>query len=162
MERSTKESWLQGPADLREADVEDVPVPGQSVRVRGLAAAYSAEVMGQMKLVSDGREQVAKVDVAMMERLQFVHGVIEPRFTPEEARVVQERFGPAFRKVVEKIDELSGIDKEAVENAEARFPARGATEAGSVLADGDATGNGGPDLPLRAGAAVEDAGRGVG
>jgi hypothetical protein len=35
-----------------------------------------------------------------MELLQFVHGVIDPQFTIDEARLVQEKFGPAFKKVI--------------------------------------------------------------
>ena len=57
MSRSSKEAWLTGPGDLAEADVEDVPSPGQSVRVRALSAKYSALVQGQMKLVSEGTSQ---------------------------------------------------------------------------------------------------------
>lgn len=142
MQRSTKDAWLNGPGDLREADVTDVPVPGQSVRVRGLPAKYSAEIQGQLKLVTEGREQVAKIDVPTMERLQFVHGVIDPAFTEAEARMVQERFGPAFRKVVAKIDELSGIDKEAIEQTEQRFPAGGAGPNGQNVVDAVAAGGG--------------------
>jgi hypothetical protein len=148
----SKDAWLNGPGDLKEATVEDVPVPGETVQVRALSARYSAEVQGQLKLVQDGREQVAKIDVPSMELLQFQHGCIDPQFTLEEARAIQERFGPAFRKVVAKIDELSGIDKEAVEAVEQRFPDSGAVEAG---ADGDlgvAAGSGGPAVPLRASA----------
>lgn len=152
MERSTKESWLQGPGDLREAEVEDVPVAGQSVRVRALSARYSAEVQGQLKLVQDGRDQVARIDVPSMELLQFVHGCIEPTFTEPEARQVQQRFGPAFRKVIAKIDELSGIDKTAVEDTEARFPAGGEIPPGPDVGAGTAAGNSRSDLPLRTGA----------
>lgn len=152
MARSTKEAWLQGPGDLKEADVEDVPVPGQSVRVRGLPAKYAAEVQGQLKLVTEGREQVAKIDVATMEMLQFVHGVIDPMFTPDEARSIQERFGPAFRKVVEKIDELSGIDKEAIEQTTARFPSGGESETRPDVGDETPDGSSGPDIPVRASA----------
>jgi hypothetical protein len=126
LQRSNKDAWLQGPGDLREEDVEDVPVKGESVRVRALPARFSAEVQSQMKLQSEGRESVARIDVAEMEVLQFAHGVVEPVFSVDEARQIQERFGPAFRKVVNKIDELSGVDKEAIEKTEARFPARGA------------------------------------
>jgi hypothetical protein len=72
MSRSTKEAWLTGPGDLKEADVENVPADGMTVRVRGLSARYSAEIQGQLKLVQQGREQVAKIDVAAMELLQFV------------------------------------------------------------------------------------------
>jgi len=151
MQRSTKEAWLTGDGDLREADVEDVPVPGQTVRVRALSAKYSAEVQGQMKLVSDGRDQVAKIDVAGMELLQFQHGVVEPSFGPAEVAIIQEKFGPAFRKVLAKIDELSGIDKEAIEKTEARFPAGGTEpDPGVAVPDGVAAGNGGSDLPVPA------------
>jgi hypothetical protein len=152
MARSTKQSWLEGPGDLQEADVEDVPIPGESVRVRGLSARYSAEVQGQLKLTQQGREQVAKIDVPAMELLQFVHGVVDPQFNEAEAKLIQEKFGPAFRKVVAKIDELSGIDKEAIEQTEQRFPAGGESEGGPVVADGAANGHSGSDLHVRAGA----------
>jgi hypothetical protein len=151
MQRATKDAWLAGPGDLKEADVEDVPVAGQSVRVRGLSARYSAEVQGQLKLVTEGREQIAKIDVPTMELLQFVHGVIDPVFNQDEARQVQTRYGAAFRKVVAKIDELSGIDKEAIEKTETRFPAGGASPEGSLVGDGAPNGSAGPDLHVRAG-----------
>jgi hypothetical protein len=128
MQRSTKDAWLHGPGDLREEDVEDVPVPGASVRVRALPARFSAEVQSQLRLESEGREQVAKIDVAEMEVLQFAHGVIDPQFTIEEARAIQAKYGPAFRKVVGVIDDLSGVDKEAIEAVEQRFPASGAEQ----------------------------------
>jgi hypothetical protein len=150
--RSTKDSWLNGPGDLKEADVDDVPTPGESVRVRGLPAKYSAEVQSQLKLTQQGRDQVAKIDVAAMEMLQFVHGVIDPTFTVDEARVIQERFGAAFRKVVAKIDELSGIDKDAIEQVEQRFPDHGAMEAGALVDPGAPTGDSRSDLPVRVGA----------
>jgi hypothetical protein len=140
--RSTKDAWLTGPGDLRETDVEDVPVPGQTVRVRGLSARYSAEVQAQLKLVQEGREQVAKIDVATMERLQFVHGVVEPQFNEHEAKQIQERFGPAFRKVVAKIDELSGIDKDAIEATEARFPEGEGGQERAYVGDGASAGGG--------------------
>lgn len=152
MERSTKDAWLQGPGDLREAEVHDVPVPGMSVRVRGLSARYAADMQGQVKVVTQGREQVAKIDAAGMELLQFVHGVIEPTFSEAEARQVQERFGPAFKKVIEKIDALSGIDKDAVENAEARFPVGGGSETRQDLGDGASSGSSEPAVPVRASA----------
>jgi hypothetical protein len=152
LQRSSKQSWLEGPGDLREADVDDVPVAGESVRVRALSAAYSAEVQGQLKLVNEGREQIAKIDVPTMELLQFVYGVIDPQFTQDEAKQVQSKYGAAFRKVVAKIDELSGIDKEAIEKTEQRFPAGGKGEERPHLGDGIANGGAGPDLHVRAGA----------
>lgn len=150
MKRSDKNAWLQG-GDLREADVEDVPVKGQSVRVRGLSAKYAADLQGQIKIVTQGREQVAKVDTAAMELIQFVHGVIEPTFDESEAKQIQQQFGPAFRKIIEKIDELSEIDKDAIETSEARFPASGGGEAGPDARDGGSNGSR-PAVPTRAGA----------
>jgi hypothetical protein len=130
MARSTKDAWLGGTGDLREEEVEDVPVKGQTVLVRGLPARYSAEVQSQMKVQTVGREQVARIDVAEMEVLQFAHGVVEPKFSVDDARVIAGKFGPAFRKVIDAIDRLSGVDKEAVEDAEVKFPAGGPGENG--------------------------------
>jgi hypothetical protein len=150
--RSTKDAWLSGPGDLREDDVEDVPVPGESVRVRALSAKYSAHVQGQLKLVTEGTTQVAKIDVAEMELLQFVHGVIDPQFSIDEARLVQEKFGPAFKKVIGRIDEISGIDKEAIEATEQRFPSGGVPSNGTPGSDEAAAGDSRPDVPARVGA----------
>jgi hypothetical protein len=135
MGRSTKESWLQGPGDLKEAEVEDVPVPGESVRVRGLPAQYSneaaSEALEMKTIIKRGREeQIATVNTATMEVLQFAHGCLEPSFSPEEAKVIATKYGPAFKKVIAAIDDLSGVDKEAIEEAQARFPVGGAVENG--------------------------------
>jgi len=137
MGRSTKESWLQGPGDLREADVEDVPVEGESVRVRGLPAQYSNQASSEaLELKTTARgEQIATVNTAKLEILQFAHGVVEPRFTPEEATVIATKYGPAFKKVIAKVDELSGVDKEAIEAAAAAFPAGGTGKNGSDVGD---------------------------
>jgi hypothetical protein len=155
MSRSTKDAWLSGPGDLKEADVEDVPVKGQSVRVRGLPAAYSNQAQSEaLEMKTIGSTQIATVNSARLEVLQFAHGVIDPSFSVEEAQQVSERFGPAFKKVIAKIDELSGVDKEAVEAANARFPSSG-TEShgeGQAGANGSPSGSGRPAVPARAGA----------
>lgn len=140
MARSTKATWLEGPGDLKTEEIKDVPVKGQSVLVRGLPAAYSAEVSSQMKMTQEGRDQVARVDVAAMEVLQFAHGVIEPEFSEDDARQVAQKYGPAFKKIVAKIDLLSGIDKEAIENAQARFPGSGEGKDGAGVGDGTPAG----------------------
>jgi hypothetical protein len=124
MSRSTKQAWLEGPGDLREADVEDVPVKGQTVRVRGLPAAYSNQASSEaleLKTTNQG-EQLATVNTAILEELQFAHGCVDPTFSVEEARAISQKYGPAYKKVIAKIDELSGIDKEAIESAQAAFP----------------------------------------
>jgi hypothetical protein len=137
--RSNKDAWLNGPGDLQEADVEDVPVNGQSVRVRGLPAAYSNQATSEaLELITGPRgEQTAHVNTEKLEVLQFAHGVIDPTFTVDEARLVAQRFGPAFRKVIAKIDELSGVDKEAIEKTNATFQAGGpeSTNGGTARVD---------------------------
>lgn len=122
---STKDSWLNGPGDLQTAVVEDVPVKGSSVKVRGLPAAFSNRASSEaLKMVTGARgEQTATVDTAKMSVLQFAHGCVEPSFTEDEAQKVAEKYGPAFNKVVAKIDELSGVDKEAIDSANERFQA---------------------------------------
>lgn len=158
MARSTKESWLEGPGDLREAEVEDVPVEGETVLVRGLPAAYSAQASSEsmeMKQLAGG-DSIAKVDQQHMERLQFLHGVIEPKFSEAEVKQLQEKFGPAFKKVIAEIDRLSGLDKDALEKTKARFPQVGRSEDGLHLEAGDASGDRGPDVPVRDGAGDGD------
>ena len=139
---STVQQWIGGSGDLKEAVVKDVPEAGLSVRVRALPAKYSAAVQSQLKLESGPRgDQVARIDVERMEILQFLHGVIDPKFSPQDVEVIFEKYGPAARKVVAKIDELSGIDKEAIEKVEQQFPAGGNGQVGSDVGVGDATGS---------------------
>jgi hypothetical protein len=153
MSRSSKSAWLEGPGDLREADVEDVPVEGQSVRVRGLPAAYSNEASSESlewRTWPNG-EQTATVNTAKLEVLQFAHGCVEPTFTVEEATAVSRKFGPAFKKVVAKIDELSGIDKADIEAANKRF--QGGDGSSDAVSNGASAGSGGPsdDVPVGVG-----------
>lgn len=129
--RATKEDWLNGQGDLKEEDVEDVPGKGQSVRVRALPARFSAEIQSQMRMTTVGDEQIARIDVAAMEALQFEHGVVDPKFDARESRIIQEKYGPGFRKIITAIDRISGIDKEEIEKTEQRFPAGGAGPNGS-------------------------------
>lgn len=160
MTRSTKDAWLQGPGDLKEAVVEDVPVKGENVLVQGLAAAWSNQAQSEsteLKNTPKG-DQFMTINTEHMEVLQFAHGCKDPVFSVAEARVISQKYGPAFRKVVAKIDELSGLDKEAIENAEARFPVGGASENGGDVDGGAPKGSAGPDVPLRAGPRDGDAG----
>jgi hypothetical protein len=125
--RSTKESWLSGPGDLETAEVENVPAPGQSVLVRGLPAAYSNRATSKaLELVTGARgEQSATVNTEKLEVIQFAAGCVEPSFTEEEAQVIAQKYGPAFKRVIAKIDELSGFDKESIEQTNATFPVGG-------------------------------------
>ena len=153
---STKDAWLNGPGDLQTATVEDVPVKGSSVKVRGLPAAFSARASSEaLKMITGPRgEQTATVDTAKMSILQFAHGCVEPSFSEAEALKVAEKFGPAFNKVVAKIDELSGVDKEAIEDANDRFQVgvEGAGHGGSAESDAPAGNGSGPAVPSGASA----------
>lgn len=142
--RSTKDAWLNGPSDLAEDVVEDVPVKGSNIKVRGLPAQFSNEAQSKaLKMITGARgEQSATVDTAVMSVIQFAHGCVEPTFTPAEAEQISKKFGPAFFKVVNKIDELSGVDKEAIESANEQFRPGveeqgdgGTTEPDAVAAD---------------------------
>jgi hypothetical protein len=125
MDRSTVQDWLDGPGDLKEAEVDDVPVPGKSLLVRGLPAAYSNQAQSEaleLKTTAQG-EQLATINTSRLEILQFAHGAVEPKFSEDQAQLVAEKYGPAFKKAIAKIDELSGVDKEAIEKAADTFPA---------------------------------------
>ena len=135
MARSTKEAWLTGPADLKEADVDDVPVTGESPSGSGASRPPTptrrpSEAL-ELKNTPNG-DQIATVNQSRLEILQFTHGVVDPQFNEQEATIIATRFGPAFKKVIAKIDELSGVDKEAIERAEATFPSNGAGASGKT------------------------------
>lgn len=145
---SSKSDWLEGPSDLAEGVVEDVPSKGKSIKVRGLPAQFSNEAQSKaLKMITGARgEQSATVDVAVMSTIQFAHGCVDPTFTIQEAEQIAKKFGPAFFKVVNKIDELSGVDKEAIESANDQFRS-GVEEPGdrrAVEVDGVASVDSGP------------------
>jgi hypothetical protein len=125
MQRSTKDSWLSG-GDLVEEEIENVPVPGESVRIKALAASFSGLVQEELNISLDGRQEVGSVNVSAYEALVFQRGVVDPQFSIEEVHQIQDLFGPKFRKVVNRINEISGIDEEAIRKADDRFPAGGA------------------------------------
>ena len=154
MARLDKAAWGKSTLKTKEIEVEEL---GGTVLIRELPAGYSAEIASHIQIVQDGREQRAKVDTAKMERLQFAFGVIdddgEPMFSEDEVKGLAEHHGRAFKTVINAIDELSGVDKEAIEKAEATFPPR-AEKPGHAGAKGtsDAPGNRRPAVPSGAGA----------
>jgi hypothetical protein len=145
---------LLGASDLVERDVE-LPTVGLTVRVRSLPAAYSNQAMSQaveMKTSARG-EQSAHVSTEKLECLQVLHGLIDPKLgSIEEVRTFALNCGPAFKEVVRVIDEISGIDKEAIERTNATFPAGGTGPGGEDVADAPANGRDRSDLPVRTGA----------
>lgn len=153
MARVNKDAWKRSSLKTQEVEVEEL---GGSVLIRELPASVSADLSGLIDFVQVGREQRAKVDTATMEARQFAYGVIDddakPLFTEEEAKEIQAKHGRAFKVVVSAIDELSGVDKEAIEKTEARFPVGGESANGSDVGDAAPKRSGRPDLPARAGA----------
>lgn len=151
---------LLGASDLEEREV-DLPSIGGKVKVRSLPAAYSNQATSEaleMKTTNRG-EQIATVNSAKLEVLQVLHGLVEPKLRSlAEAERFAQQCGPAFKDVVRAIDELSGVDKEAIEEANARFQGGGTSQNGAHLGDGDSAGDGGPDLSPRAGAGTRDDG----
>ena len=145
---------LLGASDLIEREVE-LPSLGGSVRVRSLPAAYSNQAMSEALEVVTGRrgEQTAKVNTAKLEALQVLHGLVDPKLdTIEEVEAFSQKNGRAWRKIVETIDEISGIDKASIEKTNATFQSGGEASGGAVVGDGARAGSGRPDLSLRASA----------
>lgn len=140
MSRLSKKQLLDA-TDIRTREV-DLPSIGGSVLVRGLSAAYSNQATSEaleMKTTPRG-EQIATVNTARLEIIQAQHGLVEPELASfAEAETFAQNCGPAFRRVIEAIDDLSGLDKEAVTQAAATFPAGGTPSEGADLGDGSAT-----------------------
>jgi hypothetical protein len=153
MPYATREALL-GASDIVERDLE-LPTLGLTVRVRSLPAAYSNQATSEaLEMITGPRgEQTAHVNTAKLEALQVLHGLVEPKLhSLEEAFAFAQRTGPAWRTVVGAIDEISGIDKEAIERANAMFQSGGQGGTGDVVGDANGTGDGQPDLPLPTGA----------
>lgn len=156
MSRSTKDAWLNGPGDLKESEVEDVPVKGQSVKIRALSAtAANAATSESLKATEVRGQQVMKVDNVLLDIIRFQQGVVEPSFSTDEVKVISAKYGPAFQRVVKAIAELSGIDEETAHETDARFPGNGI---GSPEANGAgaAEGHDGPVEPVRTGSGSGD------
>ena len=118
---------LLGASDLTEADVE-LPSVGLTVKVRSLSAAYSNQASSEaLELKTEGRQQIATVNTAKLEALQALHGLVEPKLNSlAEAEQFAKNCGPAFKEVIRVIVEISGVDKEAIDKANATFPVGGA------------------------------------
>lgn len=141
MARLSKNDLLSA-SDLRTKEVE-LETIGGSVLVQGLSAAYSNQASSEaleMKTTARG-DQIASVNTAKLETIQVLHGLVDPKLENlEEAEKFMQNCGPAAKKIVEAIDELSGLDKEALETAQAKFQSGGTVEAGTVVDDGAAPG----------------------
>lgn len=153
MSRSTKDAWLSPEAgDLIEAEVSDVPVKGQSVKIRALSATAANTATSEAVETFEHRgQQRMRVDSVKLDIQRFTEGVIEPRFSVEEVRVISAKFGPAFNRVVSEISRISGLDRDAVAETDARFQS-GGTGSSGPNGDEPAGGDVGSPEPARAGA----------
>ena len=146
MARLSKKDLLGG-TDLREEEFTPTTLDG-SVLVRGLGAEFSNQAQSEAtEIVTDERgRSTVQINKATMERIQIRHGLVDPPVeSDEEAAQIMSRYGPAAQEIIEKIDELSGLDKESIAKAEATFPGGGEPEAGAESeVDGDTAGGSGP------------------
>lgn len=112
--RYDKQSWLNGATDLEEGEVH-VEAIGDSVKVRALSVGQITRIQ-RKSMDKSGQADPQKLAVQT-----FAIGVVEPKFSEEEANVIAHRFGQAFLKVVTEINRLSGFSEEAIEEVEQRF-----------------------------------------
>jgi hypothetical protein len=144
---------LLGASDIVERDVE-LSSLGLTVKVRSLPAAYSNQAISEAleTIIGPRGEQTARVNTAKLEALQVLHGLVEPHLSSiDDAYTLAQRTGPAWRKMVEAIDAISGIDKDAIEKANATFQPGGPGDPGEVVGDANGTGDGQPDISMPVG-----------
>lgn len=107
------------PSDCVE-EILEVPEWGCSVRLRSLTARQAAEVKQVgIKLAQRGASLVH----TEMEKAQFLHGVIEPKFNAQEVNVLFETAGGGgWSRVIAWLDEHSGTSEEERRKAAEAFP----------------------------------------
>lgn len=117
----SKRSWLDGPGDLIEMDI-DVPGLGDAVKIRALSAGQHAMIQNESMTM---RGDTMKFDSHRRQILTFMYGVVEPGdFSEDEVNVIAHKWGSAFKLVVDAISEISQSSEEAMARVRARFLAR--------------------------------------
>ena len=114
---TVKDILERAPSDLVEETFE-VPEWKCSVRLRSFSASQSADIK-QRGLAFKGED--TKVAWAEMEIAQFRQGVIDPKFSEKEVRQLHATSGRGFARVIERLDELNGTDKEELRRAQREF-----------------------------------------
>lgn len=108
----------KAPSDLVEKTI-DVPEWECSVKIRTFTASQAAMIK-QRGFGFEGES--VNVAWAEMEIMQFKLGVLEPDFTEDQVRELHLSSGRGFARVIDALDELSKIDKEALAKAKEEFP----------------------------------------
>lgn len=98
-------------------DVLEIPEWECSVKVRSLTAAQAAVVKQKGLAISDSG--AGKVAFAEMEITQFQFAVEEPRFSEKDVRKLHATSGRGFQRIINWVDEQTGLDKQALEDAKA-------------------------------------------
>jgi hypothetical protein len=153
MALATKDALL-GASDLTEREVH-LPSIDLTVKIRSLPAAYSNEATSKAleTTVDQHGEQTARVNTVKLEALQVLHGLVEPRLdSVEEVEQLQQRIGPAWHRLVNEINKISGIDKETEERTKTRFQAGSTGSPRAAEGNGAGAGSGRPDLRVSTGA----------
>lgn len=112
-----KGSWLSGPGDLIEFDL-DVDAVGDAVTVRALSAGQRHLITTETMHMSGDKMTFDATRRAVM---TFAAGVVSPVFTEAEANVIAHKWGPAFDLVVDVINEISKTQEDALEKARRKF-----------------------------------------
>lgn len=89
-----------------------------NIRVQSLTAAQSARIRQHG---IGFRDNETKVAWAEMEVLQFQEGVIDPSLKREQVQQLYRTSGPGFQRVINWLDENSGINKEELRKARDEF-----------------------------------------
>lgn len=159
MSRLTKEALLSG-SDLREKEVEIEGIG--TVLIRSAPASTSVRSMSEaVEVKGDGRDQVAKINMTERAAILLHECLVDPKLDSiAEAHQVLDAYAAAG-EIVDAIEDLSNIDQEAVEEAEARFPAGEAADDGDDGGQAEVSGadlDSEPDLPTQAGPEVGEVG----
>lgn len=117
----SKQSWLTGPGDLVEIDLE-VPGLNDFVKIRSLSAGQHATVQNESMTM---KGDVMRFDSHRRQVLTFMYGVVEPSdFNEQEINVIAHKWGAAFQFVVDAINEISRASEEDMQKARQRFRPR--------------------------------------
>jgi hypothetical protein len=89
---------------------------GGAVQVRGLTRAEWFYAQSQAR-----NPRTGQIDEARLQQELFLIGVVQPRFTAEQYKVLSHTLSVPTAKVMGKIIELSGVGEGAVAAAERTF-----------------------------------------
>lgn len=119
---ASAEDILAAPSDLIE---KVIPVPewGFSVKIRSLTAAQAAKVV---QAAADRKAGgLASTFAEAMAKVQFEHGVIEPKFNYNQVNQLHHKSGPGFARVLRELDAISGTSRKEMEEAAEAFQESG-------------------------------------